>query len=809
MKYGFNQWSRISSLLVRKSAKQCKARWYEWLDPAIKKTEWTREEDEKLLHLAKLMPTQWRTIAPIVGRTATQCLERYEKLLDMAAGKEGGYDARDDPRRLRPGEIDPHPEAKPARPDAVDMDEDEKEMLSEARARLANTRGKKAKRKAREKQLEEARRLASLQKKRELKAAGIDVKEKVKRGGGIDYSREVAFERRPVPGFYDIGDEAKLTRELQEQFRPVTKEELEGQKRKDIEANLMKSDMARQKVTERQNVPAAVARAMALNDAQGGVRRGKMMLPAPQVSDAELEMIARQGASAMDVDGLEGGGGGSEATRALIGDYATPARFATPMQTPARTPAVPGGVTRIMQEAQNLARLQQGQTPLLGGDNPELHPSDFSGVVPASVRGGGIGGGGGVGATPNPLSAAAVASGGSGRTLAGVLMPTPSTAARGGGSSYSVGVGATPSATPMRDAFGLNDKSLLQMAVAGTPLHRREEKLRQGVMRSELKSRLGQLPAPKNEYQIALPELPTEDADADDDDDQMMEFEDAAERDARLKAAKAAAIEAELKRRSHALQRGLPRPVALDMMPAPRADVEELQSVELAEELINRETLLLLHHDAAKYPLNGTNSTSSNTSTKGHVLEGMSDGELAAAAELLVAETAAVRSSMGHASISTEEYTAAWESVLGDIVFVPAQQQYMRGAALPPADRAAALQSEFEGVRKEMEREAKRAAKLEQKVGVVNGGLAQRQQRLATEIEAATKEVVAAGIELQCFQALHEQEQRAAPDRMEALQVLVATQAQREVALQQRFREAALKRDVALERIKKASVTAS
>jgi len=50
----------------------------------------------------------------------------------------------------------------------------EKEMLSEARARLANTQGKKAKRKAREKQLEEARRLASLQKRRELKAAGIE-----------------------------------------------------------------------------------------------------------------------------------------------------------------------------------------------------------------------------------------------------------------------------------------------------------------------------------------------------------------------------------------------------------------------------------------------------------------------------------------------------------------------------------------------------------------------------------------------------------------------------------------------------------
>ena len=57
MKYGLNQWSRISSLIVRKSARQCKARWYEWLDPTIKKTEWSREEEEKLLHLELMAPT--------------------------------------------------------------------------------------------------------------------------------------------------------------------------------------------------------------------------------------------------------------------------------------------------------------------------------------------------------------------------------------------------------------------------------------------------------------------------------------------------------------------------------------------------------------------------------------------------------------------------------------------------------------------------------------------------------------------------------------------------------------------------------
>ena len=32
----------------------------------------------------------------------------------------------DEVRKLRPGEIDPHPETKPARPDPIDMDEDEK-----------------------------------------------------------------------------------------------------------------------------------------------------------------------------------------------------------------------------------------------------------------------------------------------------------------------------------------------------------------------------------------------------------------------------------------------------------------------------------------------------------------------------------------------------------------------------------------------------------------------------------------------------------------------------------------------------------
>merc|ERR1711890_75604 len=119
----------------------------------------------------------------------------------MGQKKEDGednLDQADDPRKLKPGEIDPAPETKPARPDPQDMDEDELEMLSEARARLANTQGKKAKRKAREKQLEEARRLASLQKKRELRAAGIEIKKFRRKIRGVDYNEEIPFERKPA-----------------------------------------------------------------------------------------------------------------------------------------------------------------------------------------------------------------------------------------------------------------------------------------------------------------------------------------------------------------------------------------------------------------------------------------------------------------------------------------------------------------------------------------------------------------------------------------------------------------------------------
>ena len=142
-----------------------------------------------------------------------------------------------------------------------------------------------------------------------------------------------------------------------------------------------------------------------------------------------------------------------------------------------------------------------------------------------------------------------------------------------------------------------------------------------------------------------------------------------------------------------------------------------------------------------------------------------------------------------------EEYEEAWESVAGDIIYLPSAQRYVRAASASGAERVASLQAEFEGVRREMEREAKRAAKLEGKVGLVTGGLAARQERLRGEAEAGWAALAEAGVELECFRALHAAEQRAAPERLEALQGLVAAQAARERALQERYGEARRERD--------------
>uniref|UniRef100_A0AAV1UKN0 DnaJ homolog subfamily C member 2 n=1 Tax=Peronospora matthiolae TaxID=2874970 RepID=A0AAV1UKN0_9STRA len=227
-RYGTSKWARVASLLPRKSIKQCIARWYEWLHPTINLAEWSREEEEKLLHHAKLMPLQWQAIADIVGRTAAQCLYHYERLLD-AAQKKNSVVVSDDPRRLRPGEIDPSQEGRLAWSDPVDVDEDKKEVLSDAQARLASTKGKKDKMKNHETQHEEARGLKVLPKKRDIEMAGllsssssVDMKKRK-----IDRATKIPFEKKASAGLCDVLEVKRFANKMDEKCDDVKQQKVD------------------------------------------------------------------------------------------------------------------------------------------------------------------------------------------------------------------------------------------------------------------------------------------------------------------------------------------------------------------------------------------------------------------------------------------------------------------------------------------------------------------------------------------------------------------------------------------------------
>ena len=735
-KYGQHQWSRISSLLPRKSAKQCKARWNEWLDPAIRKVDWSKEEDEKLLHLAKLMPTQWRTIAPIVGRTATQCLERYQKLLDEAearesadlglAGPDGGETAApsaDDVRKLRPGEVDPDPESKPARPDTIDMDEDEKEMLSEARARLANTQGKKAKRKARERQLEESRRLALLQKRRELKNAGINIKIVNRKKGQMDYNADIPFEKQPAPGFYDTREEIDTNERQTESFDP-RKQQMAVKRKGDQEDE---HDTKRRKGGKDKSAASqAAAKAgqmQKIREAEQQSKRRALVLPAPQVGERELEDIVKMGMMGEDAS-RAAREGDNETTRGLVGNYS-----AMVGGTPIRTPRAPPQEDHVANEIRNIRALTEAQSSLLGQENTPLHEGSgstgFEGALPPRS----------VLATPNPLA-------------------TP----MNGGPINGV-ASATPLRTP-RDTLAINP--ITGLPSGATP---RDIRLHEQAARRSLKAQLASLPKPKEtEWELELPEEKEESQEA------STQQEDSAERDRRNAAIRAAAEEKELKRRTQVMQRSLPRPPVSDI----DALLQKPASIDdPIERAIAQETAVLIANDTLKFPLQGVKPTG----TAGP-LERFNDDLLAQARAMLEEEAAP-----DIANVSQDSIDKAWEQVRGT-TGIPGLSSYDDAEVADPQLLATIVEKAHASIMDAVPRQHA----LEKKLSLHLGGYAKRAETLKGKIRGAANVLEKEQFEVNTARDAQVSEEGALQRRLEALREEVSMVSRREREAQEDYR---------------------
>ncbi|KAI9045054.1 putative cell division control protein (Cdc5) [Aspergillus affinis] len=754
-KYGLNQWARVSSLLARKTPKQCKARWIEWLDPGIRKVEWSREEDEKLLHLAKLMPTQWRTIAPIVGRTATQCLERYQKLLDEAEarendelglggpGEETAAPSADDVRRLRPGELDPDPESKPARPDTIDLDEDEKEMLSEARARLANTQGKKAKRKARERQLEESRRLAVLQKRRELKNAGINIKVVTRKKGEMDYNADIPFEKPAAPGFYDTMEEESRNERQREMFDP-RKQQLANKRKgdQDDEAERKKRKNDKNSTSAASAAAARAGQMQKIREAEQSSKRRALVLPTPQVSESEMEDIIKMG---MAGDKASKMSGDEETTRGLIGNYS-----AIVGGTPIRTPRAAPEEDHIANEIRNIKALTETQSSLLGGENTPLHEggssTGFDGIAPRRQE---I-------VTPNPMATPFHQANGVGATPM-----------RGGvGATPRDGPGATPLRTP-RDHFALNKEMEGGQLVPSTP---RDLKLQENLARDSIRNKLAALPRPK-ESEWELEELPSESAEP----TTAGEFveEDAAERDRKEREAKEKAAQAELKRQSQVYQRSLPRPSVLDI----DALIERASHVtDPITALIAKETALLIANDARRFPVPGA-----KVEGRARKLEQLDDDLVAAARATIAAETV----TSGQQQDWQEGFDTQWSST---------HSSTLPGLSNYADDEEDEYQQEqrmigaFDSVQTSIFATAERGNKLEKKLALHYGGYQNRAKMLRTKILEASSALEKSKDELNAFRNLQISEDSALAHRLERLRDEVSFTMRREREAQEVYR---------------------
>jgi len=569
----------------------------------------------------------------------------------------------------------------------------------------------------------------------------------------MDYNADIPFEKQPAPGFYDTTQEknkfiaapvGKDLRQLDSHKRTRAEDEEERRKR----ARKAK-EMAADKDASSHFVPAKDSLIQRQKEEANILKRRALVLPEPQVGDSELEDIVKIGQAGETAKNLvEDGGEG--ASQGLLGEYSTLQHAQT-----ARTPRTPAQADNIMAEARNLRNMTMAQTPLLGEANTPLHElvgrgTGFDGATPARV----------VTATPNPLA-----------TPLHSKSRDPS--ATPGGDNVSVD--GTPMRTPKaRNTLNINagdDKSMM----GDTPRARDvdvKQQLRQGFMA---------LPKPKNDYELVLPEEEQERI-AELVDEAGSLIEDAADRQAKMQALKAAEEQKALARRSQAIQRGLPRPVDLDEQRL-RKSLDHGSTSKLEDDLerqIMDEMIQLLLHDAVVYPVAGGKVPGGGRSN----LPPIEDEAIAAAKEMVHSEMAnscgfpgANAEQIKRVAVLAEEelFKRTWEDCSSKYAFDTRTLSWVESSTLDEHMKIAGLKHMIDEGRTNMIKEANACNKAEKKLNKLVGGYQARSKGLSEKLLGRVAELNRYQIELASFERLEINEQGAATRRLEKLEEEVRT----------------------------------
>ncbi|XP_077315220.1 myb-related protein B isoform X2 [Lithobates pipiens] len=95
--YGQGEWKTIATHMVNRTEQQCQHRWQRVLHPDLVKGPWTKEEDEKVIELVKKYGTKhWTLIAKqLKGRMGKQCRERWHNHLNPEVKKSSWTEEED------------------------------------------------------------------------------------------------------------------------------------------------------------------------------------------------------------------------------------------------------------------------------------------------------------------------------------------------------------------------------------------------------------------------------------------------------------------------------------------------------------------------------------------------------------------------------------------------------------------------------------------------------------------------------------------------------------------------------------------
>lgn len=483
-------------------------------------------------------------------------------------------------------------------------------------------------------------------------------------------------------------------------------------------------------------------------------KRTKLVLPAPQISDQELEQVVKLG-NATESAKKEVSETGTTATVTLLGDYNL-----TPDINRIRTPQLPTNQDSILNQAHNLNVLNNVQTPLLGGSNTPL--MDVSNE-------GGRGGAGLIQATPN--------------TLFQTPSRTPTTANQiatptinRGSNEFSTG------ATPMRDQLNINAEEMLY-----------DDQVKQREVKQLLRHNLSRLPKPKNDFEIVLPE--TNDPSANEEekmDASTGRVEDQADIDRRKREEKRRQDEANFKRQTQVVQRQLPRPneTNSNILRDPAND-SPLTDIQKAEEMIKEEMLVLLNYDAVYNPVSGSSNRQRENLAflETHPYQQFTDEDLKTAKSLLENEMQTVKKSLGHADLTLDAYSQVWDECYSQLLYLPSKNRFVRVMAGNKKDRIESAEHKLELNRTLMASEAKRAGKLEKKLKTLLGGYQARSEVLIEALNNIYDQIYQSQVESKTFDLLRQNELLAIPKRTQSFADDVTRQEERERELQRRYQE--------------------